>query len=486
VFTLLHVSDLHRSKSDPISNSELISALIADSQRFSRETPVIASPDAIVVSGDLVQGVRLGASDYPAALAAQYEEALELLVMMADRFVGGDRSKVVIIQGNHDVDWNIARRSMTPVDARGKDIAGLLQAVGSSFRWCWESRQLFEVTDPALYARRFDFFCALYERFYQPARLVFDLDPRRAWNLHSLQDGRVVVGAFNSCTNNDCFSPYGEIPPDAISESHLALLSARSNPTLRIAVWHHDVQGPPRRSDYMDAHTVRLMIDKGYRLGLHGHQHKSEAVPHTLYTSERETMAVLSAGSLCAGHSEIPPGFRRQYNVVEIRENCTARVHVRESQLPGIFSQGTLPGLGNPSYVDVEWSPVPTASLVNPGRGGGAVVSLLEEIERLLGSGKFSQAIRLIDGAGEALGKSARLLKTEALFRGSDWASLADHLRAPENADELAKCVRALIELKHYEAGEGVLVTAEASGQFEASLIRALREQIRMEKVISK
>lgn len=182
MFTLLHVSDLHRSKSDPISNTELISALIADSQRFSREAPAIASPDALIVSGDLVQGVPLGDPDYPASLAAQYAEAFELLVLLADRFVGGDRSKVVITQGNHDVDWNLARQSMALADAKGKNVAGLLQLVGSRFRWSWDTQQLFEVTDPDLYCRRFDFFCDLYQRFYAPAKLAFELDPRRAWN----------------------------------------------------------------------------------------------------------------------------------------------------------------------------------------------------------------------------------------------------------------------------------------------------------------
>src|SRR5438105_1894721 len=106
MLTLLHISDLHRSSSDPISNSEIVSALLTDRNGFSRELPAVSQPDAIVVSGDLVQGVTLDSADYPAELEGQYEVAFDLLMELANRFVDGDRSRVVIIPGNHDVDWN--------------------------------------------------------------------------------------------------------------------------------------------------------------------------------------------------------------------------------------------------------------------------------------------------------------------------------------------------------------------------------------------
>ena len=60
-FSILHISDLHRSSADPISNAELISALVQDRDRYLREDPRILPPEAIVVSGDLIQGVGLEA-----------------------------------------------------------------------------------------------------------------------------------------------------------------------------------------------------------------------------------------------------------------------------------------------------------------------------------------------------------------------------------------------------------------------------------------
>jgi hypothetical protein len=62
-FSILHISDLHRSPSDPVSNDELTSALMSDRDRYIREDPPVAVPEAIVVSGDIIQGVPLDTDD---------------------------------------------------------------------------------------------------------------------------------------------------------------------------------------------------------------------------------------------------------------------------------------------------------------------------------------------------------------------------------------------------------------------------------------
>lgn len=63
MFCILHITDLHRSLHDPLSNDELISALVSDRDSFPSEDPPIALPQAIVVSGDIIQGVGLCVSD---------------------------------------------------------------------------------------------------------------------------------------------------------------------------------------------------------------------------------------------------------------------------------------------------------------------------------------------------------------------------------------------------------------------------------------
>jgi len=108
-FSILHISDLHRSPGDPISNDELISALIGDRDRYMHEDPAITAPGAIVVSGDIIQGVPLGTEDFAAKVEEQYAVAEEFLDHLVRRFLGGDRSKIIIVPGNHDVDRNTAR-----------------------------------------------------------------------------------------------------------------------------------------------------------------------------------------------------------------------------------------------------------------------------------------------------------------------------------------------------------------------------------------
>lgn len=483
MYTLMHISDLHRSEDSPISNDELMSCLIADCQRLAAERPPISLPDAIIVSGDLVQGLPLGSNDYPTALEKQYYQAFDLLTGLADTFVGGDRSKVIIVPGNHDVDWNMARRAMEPTGRSDKNVQELLSYPNSPYRWSWEDMQLLKITNRDMYENRFKYFCELYGRFYYGAQVAFQLDPKQAWNLFKLDHGKILVCAFNSCVNVDCFNFSGDIPSRAIAQSHLA---SSDDYSLRIAVWHHDVQGPARRSDYIDLDTVQLMIDKGYRLGLHGHWHKSDASPYLLHTFEEHTMVVLSAGSLCASSSQLPPGFNRQYNIVEILDDYgRARLHVREMSVPSVFSPGRLVALKNRSYADVQWTPAPRSSLVNTGRGGGSDIALVEQIETLITHESYDDAIEIIDKAGGKLGQYGRQLLSEALFRAEKWQRLEQHLSNPQNPDELTKLVLATIALKHWTEGERAILSAERSGQFAPLIIRDLRARLNAEKGIS-
>ena len=71
-------------------------------------------------------------------------------------------------------------------------------------------------------------------------------------------------------------------------------------------------------SDYVDPVTVKQMIAKGFRLGLHGHRHDSTLSPVDLFVSTREKMAVIGAGSLCSGPQALPHGVNRRYNVIQI------------------------------------------------------------------------------------------------------------------------------------------------------------------------
>src|SRR3970040_239449 len=102
--SILHISDLHRDPENPIGNKVLLSSLIRDRNRYtSGEDPRIPAPNFIIVSGDIVQGVKHGTPHARAVLDRQYEEAIAFLNALTDEFVEGDKDRVVIVPGNHAV-----------------------------------------------------------------------------------------------------------------------------------------------------------------------------------------------------------------------------------------------------------------------------------------------------------------------------------------------------------------------------------------------
>ena len=187
----MHISDLHRSPEDPISNEELVSALLHDRDRYVKEEPAIPAPQAIVVSGDLIEGVRVGTADFAKRIEEQYSVAEDLLNELTTRFLDGDRSRLVMVPGNHDVDWNTAFAALVPVDASEvpKDLAAELYAHDSPFRWDWKSRTLYRIADGKTYLRRLEPFWRFFERFYSgldAPRKAHEAFDARAYDLYDL------------------------------------------------------------------------------------------------------------------------------------------------------------------------------------------------------------------------------------------------------------------------------------------------------------
>jgi len=451
MFSILHISDLHRSPDDPALNDDLIASLVFDRDRYVHEEhPPIRPPDAIVVSGDLIQGVPLAVPDYDEQIRQQYDVAFRFLVGLTERFLAGDRSRVILVPGNHDVNWNLARSAMEPVlaDAEPKSLPAELSRPGTPFRWCWKPRTLFRVMNPALYETRMSAFWDFFERFYRGVSLPYSVGRQDGYNLFELENGRMAVAAFDSCYGNDCFSPAGNVADGAISRSALELRDNGRGYELRIAIWHHSVQGPPHATDYLNVDALYTMISCGYRVGLHGHQHKAEALPYSLRLPGQHTMAVISAGSLCAGARELPRGINRQYNVIEIRDDyLSARVHVRVMLAGSAFGPALSPALGGSSFVDLTWER-PTDPYGGPlDERELRLNSLILEAEAAFHGLDFLRVEALLAPYGDELGFHGRRLMIEAARRDSRWLDLARHTDPPRTIEELIFHVEALRKL---------------------------------------
>jgi Calcineurin-like phosphoesterase len=488
MFTLLHISDLHRSTKDPIENEPLLGALLADRDRYLVETPVVRTPDAAIVSGDIIQGVTLNAPDFAAELNRQYAVAHDFLVRLADRFFDGDRRRVVLVPGNHDVCWNTALAAMkelVPEDPQVKASSALFRA-SSNMRWNWKSRTIFRIDDSALYRGRLDAYRDFVERFYDGVGLKYPIDRDRGFNLFELDNGRIIVAALESVHGNDCFCRHGAIEQNVLAKCALAIRDLKQQPILRVATWHHSFQGPPHGDDYMDIASVHEMVGNGFRLGLHGHQHQAEAGAHAIHLPEKLSMAISSAGSLCAGQEELPRGVNREYNLVVVNDDYTsARVHVREMTQGNHFGRCGRGPFRVDGFVDLSWDlPVSAAGGAPVSRKRFAAEAVLNA-EEALHSGRTADAMRLLEEVEEPLEGHARQLYLEAARELGQFDRLIRLLHEPKTVAEYIELFGAYIAAKEFDAAAALLERAKGF-DIDAGTLDGLQIKLHMRKFSGK
>jgi hypothetical protein len=482
MYSVLHISDLHRSPSDPISNDELLSTLLADRDKYVREDPPIAPPEAIVISGDLVQGVPMDMEPTAAAdeLRSQYASALEFVSRLTASLVNGQRARVILVPGNHDVAWGIAKSAMTRVDDQS-DLSPDAFGPETDLRWSWSDRCIYRIVDREAYEKRFAPYREFIKEFYDGVVLAYPLETESYFQLFELFDGRVGVAGFNSCSGNDCFSSQGAIPEQALAQAHLGLRDKEAGYDLLVAVWHHNVEGAPHTSDYMDVSAVYRMIGKGFRLGLHGHQHRSEMMQRYIHLPEQAPMAVVSAGSLCAGRRELPIGVNRQYNILELNEElAAARVHVREMAIATVFGQGRRTEFGGKSFVDLDWGNARLQS-ARLARERDAVL----QAERHLRQGDFSSAVTALESLDPEPDTYARSLLLQALIEGKLWKEAIRILDPPRSVADLTLLVRAAAEMSDFDGAGSLLSEHGPRVGMSAPALEDLHELIRAKKALA-
>ncbi len=467
MFSILHLSDLHRSEAEPISNGTLIASLLADCDRFPAETPTIRHPDAMVVSGDIVSGAPLSQEGFRDVLRKQYEVAEEFLGRLTDRLFDGDRTRVVVIPGNHDCCWNTALGGMTRVAAEEEpgDLLGELEAPESPFRWNWREQKLYRISDPDAYARRLDSYWAFIDSFYAGCALRFPIQPGTGSNLFELDRGRIVMAAFESLHGNDCFSYQGSFGPTAIADAALRIRDEGGHYNLRVAVWHHGLLCQPSfRSDYVPIDSVYELIGHGFQLGLHGHQHFAEIGSHYVHVPGDREMAVVSAGSLCAGAKDLPRGTNRQYNIVVVSDDYSeANVHVREMTRGSHFAASSGASGFPLGVARMRLSRASNGRVKGLDAEGARRSKFVLDAELHLRSGRPEVALEILEGIdvdqGEAYGRS---LLIEAAEQSGEWNKLATALRDPVTADERIKLAEALTNLGR--TADALTVLGDASG----------------------
>ncbi len=472
--TLLHVSDLHRTSGPRLSNNELLAAIASDAWRWNREG--IPSPDLVVVSGDLVQGACIDTPNADSEIAAQYSETSDFLQRLAAEFVDADLSRVVIIPGNHDVHWGRARNAMKPLATGPDGIARKAFEANSRVRWNWKEQKAYEIRDSDLYESRLKHFRRFRADFYaglDPSPLSHSGSDLVFFEYPSL--GLVIVG-FASWHGNDCFCHVGEIDSASLSSSRELLVG--SNAPIAVAVWHHSVVGGPRVNDYMDQRVIHKLIDFGFSVGLHGHQHYPGAAPFELRLPNLTSMAVVGAGSIAVGDRELPTGERRQFNIVVIDPNSdSVTVHVRAMSSGGVFTGAHRDDFGGKTFIKLNLP-------LSPSRPKPPTpTQRLDDAMTAVATEQYERALELLAEINTSHSHEKRQIKIRALEGLGRQEELIKLLDPPQSVDEVVKVTSLLLDARRFD--QAAVRLNAASAIVDRALFEELTATITARKMIS-
>ena len=358
------------------------------------------------------------------------------------------------------------------------DIAGLAFAPTADIRWSWSEQRAFKITNRSIYESRlqpFKEFVAAFYKHVNPSPIVDTHDGLFVREYPSL--GLAVVG-FPSWDGNDCFCHVGHIRSATLAAAQQFV--ANSQAVVNLAVWHHGIVGSPDRMDYMDQRVVHKLIDYGFQVGLHGHQHHPGAAPFALNLPNRTSIIVVGAGSFAVGDRELPMGERRQFNIVQInQQDETVTVHVRAMSSSGVFARSHRDDFGGNAFITLPLPPTKGRREVEMLQA----TALADDVIAALGERRYDDAIALasrLDDSHADLQRRAKITAYEAL---EEYDNLIAILDPPQRPDEALKLTTLFIKLGRWDAAEDQIKSRIS--MIPKALRTDFREKIAIGKLLS-
>lgn len=326
-YSILHISDLHKGENNDFNN--LFASLCNDSDSYEQNIP---KPEIIVVCGDLAEGANGDNADI--IIRQQYNEVEEFLNKLVDHFLNGDKSRIIIVPGNHDLYRGATIRSMDLIPDEVREVAKERYFKGDHrYRWNWEDFHFYLITNETEYASKYQFFIEFYNRFYNGIRSIDDCDMLN--DVVDLPEYNITFAIFNSCYRIDHLNQIGAINTRAIATSQANLSKAFKSGRFIVGVWHHNISGIPTQTNYLDPRVLHSFMDFHIQLGLYGHQHHTEALYEYHDIFKQGKMTLISSGCLYGRGKAMPEGIHCQYNILEIEQNdkkVNVTLHVREDE----------------------------------------------------------------------------------------------------------------------------------------------------------
>jgi predicted MPP superfamily phosphohydrolase len=324
---ILHISDLHAfggSRAGHTDRSVVLNALVEDVRTLHNTGRI----DLVVMSGDLAFS---GTAEQFQIAGSQLLEALEGALEL-------DRSRIVVVPGNHDVD-----RGAIDHDSE------------AGYRSLIESREaanelLADETRLGRATKRLAAWDKFHDEFY--AGVSIDRIPPLGF-LHRVEteDSVVLVAALNSAWRSSDDDDQGRL---ILGEQQVrAAVAALESADLPIFVFHH----PPDWLARWDADEVRRLTARAKGLVLTGHDHLPDP---TLETSVRGT--VLHSRGACIYETF---DYRNGYSLLDIdRAQSRTRVFLRDWYRDRDVFDAAV-SLAPKGVLDLDW-PVRGTDLVVP------------------------------------------------------------------------------------------------------------------------
>jgi hypothetical protein len=198
-------------------------------------------------------------------------------------------------------------------------------------------------------------------------------------------------------------------------------------------------------------------------------------------------MAVVSAGSLCAGAKDLPTGNYRGYNIIEINDNMRqARVHMREMSVANLFSPSRRGAIGGASWVDLNWEPPADLSGMPAKSAERRIASILAQAEEQLIAGLPKDVKELLRPLSAEMPTFGRLLLLQAARQTNDTSLLLRLLVPPRSIGELVELTELCIGSKDFAGARHHLDGFGSALKVTEPHARELRARIAAAETISK
>jgi predicted phosphodiesterase len=292
---LLHLSDLHfGTKND----AQLWYSQLAEDLTQELNCQKL---DAIIMSGDIANTAEV----------EEYNAAITFLERLCNEF-DVDKSNLVIVPGNHDLDWKLSKKSYKLAEKEDTDKT-LVEG-----EYIPVSKDVIRLRDNNLYEKRF----ASFQSFYREIKgELYPLESSRQGTIHYIKTHDLLVLALNSAWQIDHhYKTRAGISPAAVSN---ALDKIRQNKDYadcryKFTVWHHPLNSP--FDDRITDHGfLERLAQSGFMVGFHGHLHKTISEPYRYdQIGSGRRIEIVGGGTFGAPSKAWYPGYPLQYHLVKI------------------------------------------------------------------------------------------------------------------------------------------------------------------------